>query len=172
MFLVFLVSATCEENQVNINTASLSELDEIYGIGSAKAQAIINYRSNEGSFEILEELINVYGIGEKTLENIKAQGLACVNQENEKEEKSIEENNELLVFNFSNTSQIKDSEKEKTIKLNFENSKDIKTEGNFELSETDKQNKNYPLYVFLAFCVLIIGLSIAKKLGKNKNEFG
>ncbi len=61
----------------------------------------------------------------------------------------------------------------KVIKLNFENSKDIKTNTNTELSEKNlKSPESYSLYVFLAFCVLIIGLFTAKKLGKRKNEFG
>src|SRR3989344_5077287 len=71
------ISAVCNESQININTASLEELDALSGIGPVKAQAIIDTRP----FSSIDDLINVNGIGEVTLNNIKLQGLACVSGE-------------------------------------------------------------------------------------------
>lgn len=57
---------------ININTATSRELQKLSGIGEVKAQAIIDYRSEHGGFASVDELINVKGIGEKTLEKIRS----------------------------------------------------------------------------------------------------
>lgn len=54
---------------VNINTADADSLqNELKGIGSQKAEAIIAYREANGSFKTADELANVKGIGMKTVE--------------------------------------------------------------------------------------------------------
>ncbi len=55
---------------VNINTAGVEELETLPGIGPVKAQSIVDYRIANGSFESVEELDEVSGIGKKTLEKI------------------------------------------------------------------------------------------------------
>ncbi|THB70635.1 MAG: ComEA family DNA-binding protein [Gammaproteobacteria bacterium] len=61
------LSALCAE--VNINTASAQEIaDALKGIGLKKAEAIVEYRQNNGDFESVEQLSGVKGIGEKTIE--------------------------------------------------------------------------------------------------------
>ncbi len=53
---------------VNINQANAAELaTHLKGIGAAKARAIIDYRKKHGLFKSHDELLNVKGIGEKTL---------------------------------------------------------------------------------------------------------
>ncbi len=58
---------------VNINTASSQELQTISGIGEAKAKKIIDYREKNGPFKTVDDLTNVSGIGEKTLEGLRDQ---------------------------------------------------------------------------------------------------
>ncbi len=60
-----------EGTKVNINTANLSELDSLPGIGPAIAQRIIEYREQNGNFEKIEDLQNVKGIGDAKYEEIK-----------------------------------------------------------------------------------------------------
>lgn len=55
---------------LDINVATVQELETLPGIGNTKAQAIIDYRSQNGPFHHVEDLLNVPGIGEKTLEQI------------------------------------------------------------------------------------------------------
>ena len=56
---------------VNINTADVSKLGTLNGIGESKAQAIIKYREDNGKFTKIEDIMNVSGIGEKAFEKIK-----------------------------------------------------------------------------------------------------
>ena len=65
------VAAVQVSEKVDINTATNEQLATIKGIGVKKAQAIIDYRQANGDFVSLEQLVNVKGIGEGTLEKIK-----------------------------------------------------------------------------------------------------
>ena len=55
---------------ININTATVEEIQVLPGIGPLLAQRIVDYREENGPFETNGELMNVSGIGEKKLEEI------------------------------------------------------------------------------------------------------
>ncbi|MDD4883682.1 helix-hairpin-helix domain-containing protein [Sulfuricurvum sp.] len=58
---------------VNINKANSAQLQTINGIGPTKAQEIIKYRKAHGGFKNINELVNVKGIGPKTVAKLKSQ---------------------------------------------------------------------------------------------------
>lgn len=68
------VPAEGENRCININIASTAELQQINGIGEAYAKEIIRLRP----FEAIEELKEIKGIGQGTVESIQEQGLACI----------------------------------------------------------------------------------------------
>lgn len=63
-------------SQININTATIEELDKLPGVGEATANKIVNHRSESGEFKSIEEIKNVNGIGDKKFEEMK--NLICV----------------------------------------------------------------------------------------------
>ncbi len=57
---------------LNINTATLEQLQQLPNIGPTLAQAIINYRDSHGPFTSIEQMRNVAGIGPKTFDSIQS----------------------------------------------------------------------------------------------------
>ena len=59
------------DGKVNLNTATVEELDKLPGIGSTRAQAIVQYRQEQGRFLKVDDLKNVPGFGVKLVDQIK-----------------------------------------------------------------------------------------------------
>lgn len=60
-----------ESEKLNINVSHLEQLVELPRIGPAKAQAIIDYRKEHGSFKCIEDIVKVKGIGPKTFDRLE-----------------------------------------------------------------------------------------------------
>lgn len=169
LFLIFVVLfipfvlGNCEEDQVDINTASLKDLDKIIGVGPVTAENIINSRP----FNSIDDLIKVSGIGEIKLQDIKEQNLACVDESKDEEVKDIDEDEE------NDTKEIieikipeKEVEKQEIKEINI-NPKDINTESN----NSRIIRSDYALLGFILFSVLILLLFMITRIKRNKNEF-
>lgn len=64
-------SDTSKSQKININVASPTELEQLNGIGASRAQAIVQYREENGRFETKEDIMNISGIGPAIFEKIK-----------------------------------------------------------------------------------------------------
>ena len=57
---------------INLNTATVAQLETLPGIGKSTAERILEYRQKNGGFKKVEDLMNVRGIGEKSFLKMKA----------------------------------------------------------------------------------------------------
>lgn len=60
-----------QQQPLNINTATLEALEALPGIGPVTAQRIIDYRTERGAFASVAQLVEIKGIGEKSLEKVR-----------------------------------------------------------------------------------------------------
>ena len=92
MLFLMLFSINVFAAPVDINKASAEEISEsLKGVGAKKAEAIVKYRKANGAFSSIDDLMNVKGIGEKTLATNKADiKLGKKNKEKKKAKKKNE----------------------------------------------------------------------------------
>ena len=64
-------AATTASAPLNLNAATVAQLETLPGIGRATAERIVEYRQKNGSFKKAEDLMNVRGIGEKNFLKLK-----------------------------------------------------------------------------------------------------
>ncbi len=79
------------DKKIDINTATVQELDRLPGVGPSRAKSIIEYRTQVGGFKNIEELKNVGGIGEKTFSSLKDRIYATSVVSIQKQEEPIDE---------------------------------------------------------------------------------
>ncbi|HET7628393.1 MAG TPA: ComEA family DNA-binding protein [Bacillales bacterium] len=60
-----------DDGKVNVNSASVSDLEKLPGVGEVTAEAIVAFRKQHGPFKQLSDLLAVKGIGEKTLDTLR-----------------------------------------------------------------------------------------------------
>jgi competence protein ComEA len=75
-------AAVAKVATLDLNSASLAELESLPGVGRRTAERIIEYRQKNGPFKKIEELMNVQGIGEKSF--LKLKPLIAVSPKTEK----------------------------------------------------------------------------------------
>ena len=184
IILINFISAECNETQVDINVATAEELDLLYGIGPAYAQNIIDTRP----YNSVDDLIDVKGIGPVTLDKIKTQGLACVDESTIPEsanEQNDDENSSQSVENSQNEeTPIENSEANETIKNQIsptanavDNSEEeqketapqvIKLNQNADTQDIKSENSfwnlrdNYALISLIVFSAIIAFLLVLK----------
>lgn len=64
-------SAAAQKATINLNTATLDQLETLPGVGRKTAERIVEHRQKSGGFKKIEELMNIKGIGEKNFLKIK-----------------------------------------------------------------------------------------------------
>ena len=152
-----IVGAECGDNQIDINSAYMEELDEISGIGPVYAGRIVEGRP----FESVDDLTIVSGIGEKTLEKIKDQGLACVKDDDVEtaRKESLEDvaDSQMDNIEINNEDEIILDRKVEVISLN-----DVDIESEKSLIYVSKNGRivDYLPYGFALFLIFIIGFLI------------
>ncbi|MBS1129216.1 MAG: Competence protein ComEA helix-hairpin-helix region [Proteobacteria bacterium] len=73
LILVLFSSISLAFAAVNLNTATVDELDGVKGIGPSKAKAIVDYRTKNGSFKSVDDLKGVKGFGEKSIAKLRSE---------------------------------------------------------------------------------------------------
>jgi competence ComEA-like helix-hairpin-helix protein len=185
IFLISFCIAECNSGQVDINSASLTDLDKLTGIGPAYAQGIIDGRP----YSILDDLDKVNGIGPKTLEKIKSQGLACVSGgtsiKAEEETSEISSENEIEEDKASTTytpritaKAVQETQIEEPVALQEEptesiinlNSDITNVKEKIVYESRSEKIRKYAIYVFAGFLLVIIAFLLFERHGRTKDH--
>ncbi|VVB82008.1 Helix-hairpin-helix motif protein [uncultured archaeon] len=171
ILIIANISAYCNETQININTASAQELDNIVYVGNTTAMKIMASRP----FYSLEDLLNVSGIGPAKLDKIKQQGLACVKDAEMSINQSENEITGEVVKNNPQISEVSEKKEDyetsvsktpnETLEVITLDAKTIKSGDNNKILVN-----NLALYGLVSLC-LLSGTLILLKTRKRKNEF-
>lgn len=108
----FLVFFSTSFAQVNINTANEQELQTLKGIGEIKAKSIVEYREKNGQFKSVDDLKNVDGFGEKTVNKLRDQIIVNADEKPNSANANETKNSENNTKNHDNAT--KKVEKNKT----------------------------------------------------------
>jgi competence protein ComEA len=75
MFLLFCASALAQKKppaqQINLNTATIAELESLPGVGANTAKSIIDFRKHSGPFQRVEDLLAIKGISKTKFEKLR-----------------------------------------------------------------------------------------------------
>lgn len=71
--VLFLAGIGLAMAAVNINTASVDELNAVKGIGPSKAKAIVEYRDKNGPYKTVDDLKEVKGFGDKSVDKLRSE---------------------------------------------------------------------------------------------------
>jgi competence protein ComEA len=77
LFALAITVPLLAQAEIDVNTASAMELQRIKGIGPKTAQAIIEFRNENGPFNSIQAVTRVKGVGQKTLQKMIDSGLVC-----------------------------------------------------------------------------------------------
>lgn len=94
-------NSTTNNSCYNINTANASDLQRVKGIGPVKAQAILDFRNSSGTFNSLNALLEVRGIGPATLRNFQEAGFCVDAQEATAPQENFRSSNPSLPYDRS-----------------------------------------------------------------------
>jgi hypothetical protein len=163
---IYLCSAQCNSGQININSASIEELDKLVDIGPARAQYIVDARP----YSSVDDLDRAKDIGPARLTKIKEQGLACVgseisskvessklsleSEENSEPEK-IEEKVTARVIEETITEQTEVLQEEPTESIINLNSDTKTTKKKIVYESRSEQIRKYSIYAFIIFLIIV-----------------